>query len=267
VTSDDKATPTRDEATVANASADDSRDFARGLGYLLQGFGAALLLLMTCTCAGVAFIEAGVWQTSGDAELAVNDGESMAKSEDANGLSEGEQVAALRRKANAAMLVGSALGAFCLVGFGLGMQADRGWKPAAAAGVTCAVMFAGYGWAAWTAWTVDSAWWSVTFAVILCVVSLILAIFSFGALGSIVRNPPAKVSAPTVPAAVFPDPWAKSRSAESSYDEPLKESIGKQRDALRKQLEDLEELERRLGGSDSEGGRGSMRIGDEVYPK
>lgn len=249
VTNGDKETPIREMET----DGDDSRRLARGLGYLLQGFGAALLLLMMCTCAGVAFIEAEVWQTSGDAELAVNDGESAVSSDGAKLLNDDAPKERLRRKANVVMLVGSALGAFCLVGFGLGMQADRGWKPAAAAGVTCTVMFAGYGWAGWTAWSVASVWWSVAFAAVLCGVSMILAIFSWSALVNILRNPPVETSAPTVPADAFPDPWAKSRSAESSYDEPLKESIEKRRDALRKQLEDLEELERRLGGRKGEG--------------
>ena len=227
------------------AAGAESRSFSRGVGFLLQAYGAALLLVMTCTCAGFAFFEAGRWQTSGDA-LVLNQSVEEQAMEGENAKIDVDQNE--ERMANMALLLGSAVGAFCLIGFGVGMQADRGLFPAVGATVTGLVMMGAYGWSVAVLYGLESPWWNVLFGVILGVLSLGVFVMSFISCVEVMRYPVGVSGPPTVPGDVFPDPWAKGKSADSSYDQPIRESIEGERARLKKQLDELDELEERLGG-------------------
>ncbi len=226
------------EREKANQPEDTPRDapraFSRGLGFLLQGYGAAVLLLMGCLCAGIAFYEADAWQ-SGTLVAGLDT----------------DAAAALGRRATTALLIGSALSAFCLVGCGVGMQADRGVGPAIGAGVTNVVMVLVYGWISWAEYAGGGGWWAVGIPGILVLFSAGLSFLSFAAISEVTGDPPSTSRAPVVPGEAFPDPWAGTKSADAPYDEPLKGSIAKQRARLRKQLDDLDELEGRLDGGAS----------------
>ena len=160
------------------------RSFSRGAGFLLQAYGAALLLIMTCTCAGFAFFEAGRWQTSGDAVVLNQSVEEQAM-EGENAKIDVDQNE--ERQANMVLLLGSAVGAFCLIGFGVGMQADRGLFPAVGATVTGLVMMGAYGWSVAVLYGLGSPWWSVLFGVILGVLSLGVFVMSFASFVEIGR--------------------------------------------------------------------------------
>lgn len=157
-----------------------------------------------------------------------------------------EDPATRSRRANTVFLLGSALSAFCLIGFGVGMQADRGVFPAFGAGLTNTAMILAYGFVSWQQFTATAAWWAILLPAIFMAVAFLFSILSYSAIAEVLRNPPATSLAPTVPAEAFPDPWATAKSADTSYDQPLKESISKQRRRLRQQLDELDELEDRL---------------------
>jgi len=234
-----------EELSQRVASGAESRSFSRGAGFLLQAYGAALLLVMTCTCAGFAFFDAGRWQTSGDAVVLNQSVEEQAM-EGENAKIDVDQNK--ERQANMVLLLGSAVGAFCLIGFGVGMQADRGLFPAIGATVTGLVMTGAYGWSAETLYGQGSSWWAVLFSFLLGMLSLGVFVMSFASFVEIVRHPSKTSGPPTVGGDVFPDPWAKGKSADSSYDQPIRESIDGERARLKKQLDELDELEERLGG-------------------
>ena len=235
----------KEESCQRVAAGGESRSFSRGVGFLLQAYGAALLLVMTCTCAGFASFEASHWQASGEVAMvhqSVNkDGGKVVEV----AVDEGRDQ---QRRVNIVLLLGSAVGAFCLIGFGVGMQADRGLFPAVGAMITGLVMSAAYGWCVDVMLGLGFSWWGLLFALLLGVLSLGVFLMSLGSVVEIFRNPPERCGPPTVPGDVFPDPWAKGKSADSSYDQPIRESIEGERARLKKQLEELDELEEGLGG-------------------
>jgi len=234
----------------------EARGFSRGLGFILQGLGAAMLLFMTCTCCGVAFIEAGVWQTSGEAEAVERDAEGRPTGT----LKPPSPRDAARKRAYAVLLVGSAVGAFAMIGFGVGMQADRGRPAAVGSAATCTAMIGVYGWASWSLWSIGAPTMIVGLSVILTAILFLLAGAAWAAMVEVFRHPPRAADVPSVPAEAFPDPWAGESSSASGGapgepDRPVRASIAKERERLRRQLEALDEIEEKL-----ESGEGSSDV-------
>ncbi len=226
------------------------RTFSRGLGFFLQGLGALLLLVLTCTCCGVAFFEAGAWQSVGSAQMVQYD----ESGKPTGAYREADPETNASRQSNATILVGSTLGAMCLLGFGVGMQADRGkWAVAGALGSTI-MMICIYVWSGVNLIMVQG--WSgrvvLPFAFAMCMVVCFVLVCA--AVAEVWRNPPRHAGAPTVPGDAFPDPLAIPRAKIESdgTDRPAQRSIIKERKRLQEQLDHLDAIERSLGGDKKE---------------
>lgn len=197
-----------------------------------------MLLVSSCGCCTLAYFEGGVWHTQGSPETLPLNPE----------LRENRA-----RTGYGTLLLTTGIGSFCLVGLGLGLQADRGRFPAAGAALVTPAMTLLYGWSGYLIWTSpeSGSLAAVGLAGLLGIGSLLLTVLAWTAMAEVFRTPPAGVGPPTVPADAFPDPWAQPH-AHSTTDSPTAEAIRKRRRQLHQQLSDLDEAERRLGATRAE---------------
>lgn len=197
------------------------RAFSQGVGFIMQGIGAALFMLTTCLCCGLAF-----WE-----------GDAMHR-----GFADTSGVA---RNEAAPLLITTVLGSLALVAFGLGQQSDRGRIPAVGTAVTTASMMLFYGVVVLGSGGTDGhrGGWPVIAAAVLAVIMLLFSLFTWTAASQVLRHPPASSHAPTVPPDAFPDPLARPRE---KHDSPAEGDIAKRRTRLENELRDLDDLERQV---------------------
>ncbi|MFG0329287.1 MAG: hypothetical protein ACF8PN_05245 [Phycisphaerales bacterium] len=208
------------------------RAFAQGVGLLLQAIGGVTFFATTCTCCVTAFIGGGMWH-SGPESI----GPPPA------GPTENPVV-----MAQAAILLVSAVGSLCLVGFGVGIQSDRGRIPAFGAALTTLVMTGVYGVAAFTLFRAGGQWPAFIVATALTMLALGLTLLTTTAMVEVFVHPPPHPGPRTIPAEAYTDPL--SVSADRTGDGTLKAEIRRKRERLRRQLEEIDELERSLEDGD-----------------
>jgi hypothetical protein len=194
-----------------------ARPFSRGMGLINQIVGGTVFLSSFCLCCVLSF-------------LFLPDDESVAM-----------PVPIL---ASTLVLMTTLVGAAALATFGLGMQADRGWRPSFGATATSAVMVVLYvlAFAGVFGPRSDPSFLPL-FSSGLCLVSLILAIVNLAALGEVLRHPPASSAPPTVRSEDFPDPWAEKKER---LDSPTRDAIAKRRRKLEREIEQIDRLEKSM---------------------
>ncbi|NOG53559.1 MAG: hypothetical protein HND57_04410 [Planctomycetes bacterium] len=205
------------------------RALARTVGFIAQSLGVGLLLVSTCTCCGLMYVEGGLWHGMGQ------DFTSTTATPD--------------RPASLIILITSAFGSFALIAFGLGLQADRGRLPAVGACLTslaCTVMYC-----VAAARLIGSVEQLLLCAVAVCLALLFLGITTIttAAMIQVLRNPPEPEDGPpTIPADAYEDPLSVKRPkpAENDPDSSLPESLQHERERLQRKLSELDKLEKDL---------------------
>lgn len=207
------------EPVMAERESGSARGFSRGMGLINQMVGGTIFLGGFCLCCSLSFLiepEGGVsWP----------------------GTVSGSTI----------VLFTTLVGCASLMAFGLGMQTDRGIRPASGAVVTCAVMLVLY-----VAALVGPVGGShslrlAVMTVVLGVITLVLGLLNILAWREVYANPPETTEAPTVRAEDFPDPWAETKE---KYESPTREAVAKRKRKLQREIERIERIEKDLGASD-----------------
>lgn len=201
------------------------RALARTVGFIVQTLGVGLLLMSTCSCCGLMYVEGGLW----------------------HGLGQQYTASAPDRPATMIVLITSAFGSFALIAFGLGLQADRGSVPAVGTCLTslaCSVMYCiGFG------RLIGESGQFLLMSVSACLALLFLGVttISSAAMIQVLRDPPPKPDRiPTIPADAYEDPLSVKKPKTEASDSPsvLPESLQHERERLQRALNELDKLEK-----------------------
>ncbi len=201
------------------------RAFAQGVGLLTQAVGAIVLFVTCCLCCGVAFVEGEVWQNRSPAEAI------QARPHDPSSLSPSSATVG-----HAVLLAASAVGGLCLVGFGVGLQADRGRLPAIGSAASTLAMLAAYAFAILRLVQGNAGLGFIILATALALAAAGLCALTIPACAQVVRHPPEN-AAPPVTDEAPDDPWARKRDEEGNL-------ILTPEQAQRREKELLAELQR-----------------------
>lgn len=220
---DKPRSPTLDDV---NATPSPARAFSQGVGFIMQSVGATLVLIMTCGCCVITFLDSGRLHEMGT--------DSLTAYSDVPG-------------AYLALMAVAGVGGFCLMGFGIGQQADRGQRPAIANAFTTTVCMVISGIALATLIRSDEPTGVIVFGLILVVLMTVLTCLAWPAVAAVLRDPLPWDGPPTVPAEEYPDPWADTtkrmkRAQAKREGAPTKAELEQRRQKLLDELASLEEL-------------------------
>lgn len=201
------------------------RAFAQGVGLLTQALGAVVLFVTCCLCCGVAFVEGDVWQNRSPAET------TQARPQDPSSLAPPSATVG-----HAVLLATSAVGGLCLVGFGVGLQADRGRLPALGSAGTTLAMLAAYAFAVLRLVQGNAGFGFIFLGAALALAAAALCALTIPACAQVIRHPPENADPPVTDQAPD-DPWARKRDSDGNL-------ILTPEQAQRRERELLAELER-----------------------
>lgn len=180
------------------------RAFAQAVGMILQAVGATVLFVTCCLCCGVAFFEGPIWQDQPSAQ-------SVTPLDPAGARTAGQPP----QSGLAVLLTTSSVGGLCLVGFGVGMQADRGRLPAVGAALTTTFMTLAYALAAFRLSQQGAPKGFLLLALAALIGVAILALLALPSMVQVLRHP-SPGTAPPILDDPPDDPWARRRDKDGN---------------------------------------------------
>jgi hypothetical protein len=200
-----------EEIEVTTPSDPTPRAFARGVGFVMQAVGATGFILSTCACCGIsAFAD--------------------------------HTVAPLDR-GYFILLFATVVGSLALVGFGLGLQADRGRLPAIGTALTAVVLTFAYVGAGISLWMTAAPAVMVLLAAVMALIGVGLSLLAWPAMIQVLVDPPKRAGPPTVSGDAYRDPWAEERPRDDS---PTRQHLARRREKIMRELREIEDAERNL---------------------
>lgn len=227
--SDPSAEQPRPRADGEQPTPSPARAFSQGVGFIMQSVGAVFVLFMTCGCCVLTFLESGRMHEMGADAIAYSDVPG----------------------AYLALMTVAGVGGFCLMGFGIGQQADRGQRPAIANASTATISMLISGIAAFTLYRSGEPVGVIVFGLVIFGVMTLLTALGWPAVVAVMRDPVPWHGPPTVPAEEYADPWsdATKQAKKARLDAPpTKEDLIARRKKLLDELAELDDLEQRAEG-------------------